>query len=201
LNAAQLISLANARGVDLVRAAGAATETEGIARKRALTEEEKKQGIRDVRETAAGRETRTYRQGAWSFAELGQAAAAGGVRGAPWQAIRYSIMGDRSCEGTLHLSLAIEANFLARRDWWAPQVVGCDGQRKFYREELAMLVLDADLHRQYFAWAPQLYAVYMAVDGAIWNRDLESQFASLNAKYQSWISTAMGGIQRGLRGN
>jgi hypothetical protein len=200
LNVEQLVGLANARGVDLVRAAGAATETGGIARKRDRTRFEVRFGI-DVRETACGRETHTYRRPAWSLAELAQAAAAGGVHGVRWLALRYSIVGDMSCADELHGSLAYQACMIGRRESWPPQVVGLDGKPKFFRELLAQLVLDEDAHKHLFVAAPALYAVYMDVGQAIWDQRLDAPFRSLKTHYEGWIAAAIAGIRRGMRGD
>ncbi|MGO9038872.1 MAG: hypothetical protein ACLQKH_12890 [Steroidobacteraceae bacterium] len=183
-----------------MRAAGAATETHGIARKRERTRLEVNLGI-DVQETASGRESRTYRRPAWSMAELAQAAAAGGVHGVAWLAVRYSVAGDASCAEELHGALAYHAQLIGRRESWPPRVMSLDGNPKFFREELAAMALDEDAHRHYFAAAPALYAVYMGVTPAVWEQTLTGPFHSLKAKYSSWISIACAGIQRALRGD
>lgn len=201
MNAEQLIGRASARGIDLVHAAGAAINELGIARKRALTDIEKKLGIPDVRETAAGHETRTYRRPAFSLAELGQAAVAGGVHGTRWLAIRYSIAGDSSCIDELRSSLTYRGHLISRRESWAPQVVGLDGRRHFFRERLADLVLTEDSHRHYFAAAPALYAICMDVPPTAWAQTLNAPFRSLKTVYEGWLTDALAALRRGMRGD
>ena len=201
MNVEQLISRASAHGIDLIHAAGAAIETHGTARKRERTEIEKKLGIPDVRETASGRESRTARGSNWSIAELAQAAAAGGVFGARWLSVRYSIAGDVSCSDELWSSLVYHGSLIARREWWPPRVLGSNGKLKFYREELAQLVLDEDAHKHYFATAPALYSVYMDVTPVEWDKTLDGPFRSLKTLYEGWLTGALAGIRRGLRGD
>ncbi|MGO9717271.1 MAG: hypothetical protein ACLPV2_09890 [Steroidobacteraceae bacterium] len=134
------------------------------------------------------------------MAELAQAAAAGGVRGVPWLAVRYSIAGDASCADELHSSLAYQAHLIARRERWPPRVIGLDGHRQFYCEALAELVLDDDAHQHLFMAAPSLHAICMKVPETVWDQTLAGPFRSLKAKYSSWISIACAGIQRALRG-
>ncbi len=200
MNAEQLLSLANARGIDLKGAAGAAIETKGIGRKRERTEVERELGI-DVQETARGRHSRTYRRPEYSLAELAQAAAAGGVKGARWLAVRFSVAGDFGCIDELHDRLSYEAVQIGRRDWWPMQVMCAHGKLEFYRERLARLVLDEDAHRHYFAAAPALFAVCMDVTQPEWDRNLSDPFRSLKAVYEGWLNRALAGIRRGLRGH
>lgn len=200
LNVEQLIGLANARGVDLVRAAGAATETHGIARQRPRTPLEVKLGI-DVKKTVNGHETRVYRRPAWSIAELAQAAVAGGVHGVRWTALRYSVIGDLSSVDELQGALGRQACEIGRRERWPPRVMGLDGQPHFFRERLAELVLLADAHRHYFDAAPALHAAIMDVTPAVWDKTLHAPFRSLKMHYEGWVGAAIAGIRRGLRGD
>jgi hypothetical protein len=199
MNAEHLVALANARGVDLKHAVGATIETRGIARQRDRTKREVELGL-DVTETASGRESRSYRRPAWSMSEFAQAAAAGGIKGAPWAAVRYSIAGDASCQDELHHSLFGQALQFMRRDNWAFRVPGLDGQPKCYLEDLSDLVLTEDAYKHYFAGAPLLFSIFMNVSNETWSRSLEWQYATLKAKYATWIEIGLAGIRRGLRG-
>lgn len=197
MNAAGLVQLAAARGIDLNHVAGVASNIDGVARKRVRTDVERKAGIPQVRETARGRETRTYRQPAWTIADLGQAAK--GLGPVPWAAALYSFAGSKQGYWALHSALADKANRLSRRDHWAPRVLGAGGVYIFFREQLASLVLteDADLH--WFAGRPNLYADFMGVDPEIWEKTLLDPFLSLKAVYASWLSVACGVIGRSIR--
>jgi len=197
LNAAGLVQLAAARGIDLAHIAGVASNLDGVAKKRARTEIERKLGIPDVRETASGRETRTYRRPSFGVAELGQAAQGLGV--IPWNAALYSFAGSSDGYWLLWGALASEANRIARREMWAPRVMGEHGEQRFYRENLAALVLDHDAHQHLFAAAPALYAVYMGVAPPTWEQELRGPFRSLQGTYERWLATARSAIGRWLQ--
>ena len=197
MNAAQLIGLASARGIDLKHIAGVASETGGIARQRARTAVEKKFGV-DVPETASGRETRGYRPPAWGVGELGMAAQ--GLGAIPWAAALYSFAGDRNGYWLLWHALANEAHRLGRREYWPPRGLHADGERRFYRELLAELVLVADSNRHLFVAAPQLYAIAMGVSVETWDEHLRGPFRSLQGSYDRWLALARGAIGRWIRG-
>lgn len=197
LNAAGLVQFAGARGIDLKHVAAVASNLDGVAKKRARTEAEKKLGIPGVMETAAGRETRSYRRPAFGVAELGQAAQGLGVL--PWNAALYSYAGAEDAYWLLWSALSSEANHIARRESWAPRVITETGEERFYRETLSALVLDHDAHQHYFTAAPALYAVYMGVTPATWDSSLRDPFRSLRQVYDRWLSIARSAIGRWIR--
>ena len=190
--------MAGSRGIDLTYIGGTATETKGIARKRERTRleiEPRKTSRRPQLVARAG--ITVGRPGARPNQ---QAAAAGGIKGAPWAAVRYSVAGDASCTDELHYSLFDQALRFSCRDRWAFQVPALDGHPKCYLEDLTDLVLTEDTHRHYFAGVPSLYSVCMKVSSETWNRTFEWQYATLKAKYASWIEIGLTGVRRGLRG-
>jgi hypothetical protein len=193
MDAAALVQLAQARGIDLKYVAGVASKTDGVARKRQRTELEIELGMH-VRETVTGRQSRTYRQPTWTVAELGQAAR--GLSPVPWAAALYSFAGSRDGYWILWHALANEAHRLARRENWPPRVVYEDGERRFYREELAEFVLTWDAHRHFFVAAPQLYAICLKVTPAVWEQQLRDPFRSLQGSYERWLSIARAAIGR-----
>jgi hypothetical protein len=197
LNAASLVRFAAARGIDLTHVAGASSNVDGIARERARTDVEIEIGIQ-VRETAKGRETRTYSHPAWTVAELGQAA--GGLGPLPWAAALYSFAGSRDGYWMLWQALASEATRVARRECWPPRVTMECGEPRFYRDQLAELVLIEDANKQYFTAAPALYSACMAVTPPIWDRQLSDPFRSLRSAYDRWLGIARGAIGRSIRG-
>jgi hypothetical protein len=199
LNAAQLVGLAQARGIDLSHVAGVASNVDGIAQERSLTLDEKKLGIRDVRLTVRGRETRSARRPSWSAAELSQAAA--GLGPVPWNAALYSFAGAKDGYWLLWHALASEAHRLARRESWAPRVTKADGSQSFFRESLAELVLVVDANRHLFVAAPTLHAIYMGVNPAVWDQQLDDPFRSLKAAYERWLTIARVEIGRWIRGD
>jgi hypothetical protein len=189
--------LATARGIDLQHVAGVSSNVDGIAKKRARTEIERKLGIPDVRETVKGRETRGHRRPAFGVAELGQAAQGLGV--IPWNAALYSFAGSADGYWLLWSALSCEANKIARRESWAPRVTTENGEQRFYREQLSLLVLDEDRSKHLFAAAPALYAVYMNVTPATWDGQLQGQFRSLQSSYERWLQIARSTIGRWIR--
>jgi hypothetical protein len=197
MNAAALVQFASARGIDLQHVAGVASNLEGIARERKLTAIERKLGITDVRETATGRETRGAGRAGWGLAELGQAANGLGV--VPWNAALYSFAGSQDGYWLLWNALSCEANRIARRDCWAPRVTTENGEQRFYRENLAALVLDHDANQHLFAAAPALYSAYMHVAPATWDAHLYSPFRSLRGRYESWLGAARSVIGKWIR--
>jgi hypothetical protein len=231
MDAASLIMLAKARGIDLNHIAGVASNVEGRAAVRKLTAKEieyrnaEKLSL-EVCESAKGRESRTYREAAWSVAELGQAAK--GLGAIPWAAALYSFAGSKDGYWLLWQALANEAQRIARREMWTPRVVtqvrierprvksdgkpflGPDGklvidvtyeegERSFYREELAELVLIEDANRYLFVAAPQLYAIKMKVSVEVWEKQLFQPFRSLQATYDRWLNIARAVIGAWIR--
>lgn len=197
VNAAGLLQLAAARGIDLNHVAGVASNVDGITSRRPRTALERKLGI-DVRETASGRETRGHRRPAWGHAELGQAAQ--GLGAIPWAAALYSFAGSREGYWLLWDALSREATRLAHRDWWPPRVTIENGEPRFYRERLAQLVLDDEAHKALFLAAPgALHACYMSVTQEIWDRQLQDPYRSLQGAFERWIGIARATIGRRIR--
>lgn len=202
MKAEDLIALAAPRGIDLKRIAGMSTPTRGVSvRHRRRTAIEIAGGI-EVQITARGANTRTFRPPTWSVAELGQAAQ--GVPRVPWLAARFALAGDDNSWWELHSALVDEAKKLRRHYQWSAQIVGLDGQPRFYLEDLAQLVLDEERHAPMFAAAPatakapSLYAVYMRIEEALWSRRVFERFDLLKLKYLGWLDTTSAMIQARL---
>ena len=196
-----------ARGIDLSHVGGSSSNTEGIAAPRRLTAAERKQREKEhrgltVEISARGNGTRVYRRPHYSLAELGQAAQ--GVRELPWLAAFYSWAGDRApaTYSELFWGLASHADHLAKREKWPPGIKRLSKPaRPFYVHELVGLLLEeeGDL-RRYFVAAQSVHAIYMDVDEATWAKHLASPYASLQQRYQCWLGTARGMIQRKISG-
>lgn len=199
MDAASLIQLAKARGVDLSYIGGVASNLDGIAARRNLTRAEKKfrnenKLSLEVSDTVKGRESRTYRRPAWSVAELGQAAKDLGI--IPWTAALYSYAGAREGYWLLWNALNAEANKISRRESWVPRVATEDGKMQFFREELAQLVLDEDANKHLFLAAPVLYSAYMGVTPPVWDQHLIGPFRSLRSRYEGWLGAARATIAK-----
>ena len=199
MDAASLIKLAAARGIDLNHVAGVASRLDGKAAERRLSaaelkfRKENKLGL-DVYETVKGRETRTYRRPNWSGAELGQAAKGQGL--IPWNAALDSIAGFRDNYWLLWNALSGEAYRLSRREFWVPRVATEDGGMQFYRESLAQLILEEEANKPYFTAAPILYPAFMKVTLPVWERQLFGYFVSLKTQYDGWLGSARSWISK-----
>lgn len=211
MRAADLVALAAERGVDLTHVGGTASDTKGIAAQRKRTQTERELGI-EVVPNVRGSGTRVYRRPTWSYAELGQAAQ--GLPIMPWYAARYSFAGDRTVYWDLWYGLVFQAQRIARRDGWAPRVMGRvprdtkgkltgeKGEPRFYLLELAQMVLDEDSHRFLFVGVqsiPHLHAMYMGVEDVTWDKILEPRYRTLQGVYERWLGIARGMIQQWLR--
>ncbi len=207
MQAAELLARCAARGIDLSHVGGTSSNVDGVAAPRRLTAAERKQREKEhrgmsVEVTANGNGTRVYRRPHYSLSELG--VAAGGLRELPWLAAFYSWGGDRdpSTWATLFWGLAQHADTLAKREGWASGVARLSRPgRIFYVHELVGLLLEeeGDL-RRYFMAAKTVHAIYMDVDEATWNKHLAGPYASLQQRYESWLGTARGMIQRKISG-
>jgi hypothetical protein len=199
MDAASLIKLAAARGIDLNHVAGVASRLDGAAAPRKLSATELKYRKEhkfslDVAETVKGRESRTYRQPGWTIGELGQAAQ--GLGPIPWAAALYSYAGSRHAYYVLWQALATEAHRIAKREGWPAKVVNENGEPRFFREDLAELVLIEDANKHIFAAAPALHALYMNVTVISWEKHLNDPYRSLKGAYDRWLDTARGWISR-----
>jgi len=213
MNAAELVALCDAHGIDFVHVAGSSSNTKGVARKRVRTEVEIEAGIGEVVETSRGKESRTSKPKAWSSAEL--AIAAVGVTALHWAAAQHTIANDRRPD-TLRIlmcGLRYYANKLATQSNWEtvlPKRVERDvkgrripGQRRqsaFYVDPLCMLVLDEISFKPAFLAAPHLPAIYMGVEPQTWEDILAPRFVMLQQRYASWYGTGLRTIQRRING-
>jgi hypothetical protein len=78
-------------------------------------------------------------------------------------------------------------------------VTGENGEQRFYREQLSLLVLDHDAHQHLFTAAPALHSLYMGVTPQTWEQHLRDPFRSLQAVYERWLSIARDTIGRWIR--
>jgi hypothetical protein len=208
MQAAELVAMCAARGIDLTHVGGNASNIEGAASPRRLTHAERKHRQEEhlsihVEPTARGNGSRVYRRPAYSLAELG--VAANGVPTLPWLAAFYSWGGDRdpNTYSELFWALAHHGDSVAKRERWSPGVKRLSRPlRPFYLHELVGLLLEeeGDL-RRYFIAAQTVHAIYMDVDEATWAKHLAGPYASLKQRYESWLGTAGGMIQRRISGD
>lgn len=226
LNAVELVALADAHGIDFIRVAGSSNRTDGVAGKRrkviveieqGITQESRKKHRIEAHDTASGKGTRTAKSTAWSHAELGMAAT--GTSRLAWSATQHTIANDRRPETirTLMCGLRHHANkFASQGNWEAMVPCRRDPPKRdpktgvmpavapresvLYLESLCMLVLDEISFRPAFVKAPGLYAIYMSVDDALWQRTLVDRFRMLQTRYAAWYGSGLGEIQRRING-
>lgn len=213
MRAADLVALAAARGVDLSRVGGTASETRGTAAPRKRTQREIWDGVDVVETSARGHGTRTYRRPAWSHAELGMGAK--GIEELPWCAALYSFAGDATVCRRLFKALRRHAVRAADRENWGEQVTGrlprdprtakvipgAKAEPNFYLEELCQLLLDEEAAKfRFVGWRaiPEVHALYMNVEELTWQRILEPRYRELQGVYEHWLGIARGMIQRWL---
>ncbi len=189
--AEDLVALAAAHGVDLVRAA-----------KMAAKEKPKPEVVGGVLQVppsnlAQGRETRPIERPRWSMAELGHAAA--GVPRISFLAACFAFAGDRSHFWQLHAALTERATILAIESGWPLEIVDHHGIRMPYLAHLAKLVLDADANPAQFKIPTVcLHAIYLGVHRKTWEKHVEIRFLALQSIWEDWLSEAARVIQSKL---
>jgi hypothetical protein len=183
---AELVSLAKLRGLDLSSIPGIDL---GATGKRGKGHEELLAGV-EVVPTAEGQGGPGARQ------PYRSSAAVYDRDDPPWLAARYSFAADERAYWPLWNALVFQAQRLARREDWSPQVRGARGELQFYLLELATLVLDEQAARPLFVAAPVLYALYMRVEPETWQQVLEPRYRSLCGCYARWLDVARQTIGR-----
>lgn len=227
MNAAELIALADAHGIDFIRVAGGSNKPDGIAGKRrrvtieisaGITEESRRKQRIEAPDTAKGKGSRVAKAAAYSHAELGIAAM--GVEALHWSAAQHTIANDRRPQTirTLMCGLRYYANKAATKDNWEATVparrepakrdpktgvkLAAEPKRAvLYLESLCMLVLDEIAFQRAFMEAPGLYAIYLGVDERTWEKPLEERFRVLQQEYAGWYRAGLSMIQRGINGD
>jgi hypothetical protein len=195
MRAAELITIAGTRGIDLKHIAGNASNIHGIARKRERTKQELISGV-DV-EPTRGRGSRVYRRPEYTVAEVGQAAK--DVPRMPWLAARYSWGRDRSNYRELHAGLTQAAFKQKERENWPWRVVKLNGLPGYYIEELGQLVLGYEAFMAEFTAYPVLYSASLGVSDEIWSATLAPCFLSLHQTYKDWLDMVQRSMGRWLR--
>jgi hypothetical protein len=201
------VKLVNARGVDFMHVAGAASRTDGVARKRKLTRAEIK--IRrelklslKIEPSAKGSGTRVSREPSW---QIDLARALRGVRRMPELAVYFSLAGWLGEFEELHRGLMHSQLKEMNRDRTWPMVVeyssGRLGEPYDYVPRLATLVLIADAFKQSFLDAEGLHGNWtpyslIGMDEALWERQLNGRYVFLRHEYESWYKEGIRMIQR-----
>lgn len=224
MNAADLVALCDAHGIDFVHVAGSSNNIKGIAGKRrhitveiepGITGESRSKQRMEAPDTANGKESRTPRAKTWSSVELGIAAY--GVTALHWAATQHTIANDRRPDTlrVLMCGLRYQANKMATQNNWETvlpsrivrdpktgrRIPGRSRQSTFYVDPLCMLVLDEISFLPAFTAAPQLHAIYMGVEPNTWEDVLAPRFEQLQHRYAGWYGSGLRMIQRRISGD
>jgi hypothetical protein len=198
-----LITLVNARGIDLQHVAGNASNTHGIAKKRRLSAQEIKlrkelKLALSIEPTVQGANTRSSRAPRLPQAEL--AHALHGVPRMPELALYYSLAGWLGGFEELHRGLMLKQLQDANRekDWplVVPYLGGRMGEPHDYVSKLATIVLVEDAHKNEFIIAPHLPFAYMGMEEAVWDKLLAGRYHQLKQQYENWYEIALGMSRR-----
>ncbi len=192
IKAEDLISFAGARGIDLVSAAQGALRTDGVARRRRATFQERLEGI-PVAETAHGSQTRSMRKPGLSADDL--AWALGGCPRMPYLAAWFSWGRDdfhfsEITRGLIHVALDVSG----RQNW--PKNIWHGEVAYHYLPALVSLVFEADRHSQFYWGNPHLFASRMGVSFEVWCARLEGRFLYLDGRYDGWLEEALHHVGR-----
>lgn len=191
-----LISIAAASGVDLQQAAKMASN---IRPKRDVIT---KHGAKILVENTSkgrvhGRETAAMQRPQWSIAEIGQASQE--VPETPFRAAMYAFAGAREANlWYLHGELMGHVRMFRRIYRWPDSVTDFHGLKRNYCEHLCKLVLDEDANQGYFKAFPGLYAQYMTVTDAVWEKQLFGCYRELKHVWSDWLGEAARKIQSKL---
>jgi hypothetical protein len=201
----QLIAFLTARGVDFEHVAGSASNTEGDAAPRRMTNTERKEAAKagaspTVLETVKGSETRVYRRPSWSLQEL--ALASRGMPIQPELAVCYSIACDFTARPFLVRELRVEASHLAKNESWPSTVRDVMGKPLLYLEPMIGLLLDEEAHRGRFVQArpAPVHAWLMNVHERTWEQVLLPKYARLQEKYEAWLTDGRARVRRRIMG-
>lgn len=223
MNAAELVSLCCAHGIDFIRVAGSSNNLKGLAGKRrrvvidiepGITEESRKRQRIEAPDTVKGKGARSVRAADWGSPEL--AMAAYGVKALHWAASQHTLANDRTPQTIkmLFFGLRYHANQFATETNWetvlparierdaktGKRIVGAKRASVFYVEPLCMLVLDEISYRPAFTAAPALFSIYLGVEQETWESVLEARFRMLQGRYAVWYGSGLGRIQRRING-
>jgi len=188
-----LLNLGNYQKLDFVLIGGTASRTDGIARLRAPTREERRSGL-GVRLTVESAQTRTYRRPLMSHQELGAALA--GCRRMPYLAAFYHARGDYSVYEKLKRGLMLEVMRLINSKQWPTRLSRLDGSHEHYQGELAELVLDFDAHIPLFTKMPWLFETCLGISDDVWDKTVRHWYRELADRYERWIAEAKAHVGR-----
>ena len=184
MRAETLFNLSQPRGVDLKQVAGNSSNTEGVAARRPLTAQERRDGITEVPLSATGTASRVACAAEWQGIDLGHALA-----GAPeviqWACL-YHINGDYGLRSRLFNALMGCVPALAKRNGWPTKVGRTDGTHSNYYADVVDLVLDEDANKPKFTDHPELYAAHLKVSKDVWDKTARHWFDAVQAKFQAW---------------
>lgn len=194
MRAEELISLAAAHGIDLVRAAKMGSNVK--PKRDVITKNGARVLIPPAESRARGAETRTLDRPSWTLQEIGMAAV--GIERHHFLAATFAFSGDRSNFWELHRSLVAQGRMYMMIYRWAAEVTDHHGIRKPYLAHIAKLVLDVDATPHLFNVCPQLFEIYLGVTEKVWEKQLQPKYEDLRHVFADWLGIAARQIQSKL---
>jgi hypothetical protein len=196
MRAEDLIELAGGHGIDLVGAAQRALRTDGMARPRRLTFQERLAGI-EVGVSAAGGQSRTMKRPVWTEHDLGHALA--GCPFLPDRAAWFAFGRDDRDFGKLYRALMARGIDLSGKERW-PDRFEVGEPILHYLPTMTTLVFEVERHAQFHAVQPLLLPLRLGVSTEVWFSRVAGRFASLQSVYYGWLQDALTYIQASLSG-
>ena len=197
MDSESLITLAAVHGIDLLAAARVATKPS-----KGNTVTKRKNGVTSTilvepkANAARGKATRTSIKPQWTFAEVGIAAA--GVPPICMMCALYVYAGSDADYWKLRNTLVERARIMQKERVWPIEVADYHFIKRPYIEHLAKLVLDEARSPHFFKLAPELYAAYMGVSVATWEKQLQSRYFELKAVWEDWVTETVRRVQHKL---
>lgn len=205
MQAEDLLSLAAAHGIDLMRVARSTNSTNPEIMRAARDVKMKRFGggrtapvlVEPPVSRARGKETQTSVRPEWTIAEIGQAAH--GLPDQHFRAALFAFAGDRTYYRWLRSELFQQAILLREQYEWPWRVDDIHEEKSEYLAHLAKLVLDQDATPNLFLVCPELYAIYLRIPQKTWDKTVSLRFLALQLVWQDWYTEAARTIQPRLR--
>jgi len=205
MQAEELISLAAAHGIDLMRVARS-TNSKNPEIMRAARDVKMKRFaggrtapvlVEPPASRARGKETQTSVRPEWTIAEIGHAAH--GLSDQYFRAALFAFAGDRTYYKWLRGELFQQAILLRGQHDWPWTVEDIHEEKSPYLRHLSKLVLDQDATPNLFVICPELYAIYLRIPQKVWDKSMSMRFLTLQLVWQDWYTEAARAIQPRLR--
>lgn len=197
IKAEVLLSIAQAHGIDLERAAKMAAKEKPYSDVVPGKIKGSRVLVTPPGNLAKGAETRSMRRPSWTVQEIGQAAA--GLPEAPFKAALYAFAGAHEHSSFLHRELVGRAKMFAHIYSWPTLIRDFHGIQSPYLQHLCKMILDEDAYPVYFRAAPALYGIYLRVTPEFWEQRMQGYYAEIkHGIWNDWLGYAARMIQSKL---